>query len=757
MTHALPDFVVPSGMARAVFQNKYSRRKADGTFQTFVERIEDVMLGNFSLHPAWQSQPPQLVEEYNAALALGRAGVLATSGRHLQHGDSNQPSKIMELFTNCSSAMFSFMKFRLLLRGSGVGRDYSSASCRVDWDHMPNVRLVLDASHPDFYVKTIPDNPDASDAYVSTPHGFIETLRDARHKYDSESENVRWFTVEDSREGWSKVIEILETAAWQSKHKDKLFIFDFSQVRCKGTPIVGLQGRPASGPIPLMEAIASILSLKGTGMKPWKQALYIDHYLAACVHLGGARRAARMATKSWRDRDVIEFIDIKRGGFLWSSNNSILVDQEFWQQARQPQHTHARRVFEAASNAAYFDDTGEPGFINVDLLVDNRDGLERVTGATCIDTTIYKDLHPRTKDMIENVLAHVKTQKYLFIVNPCGEIELAIYGGYCLVADTNLSVVRDVETAKKAVGLIARFLIRTNLMLCEYSAEVIRTNRIGTSLIGIHEFAWNVFGLTFYDMIAYYDVVFGNATDAGSIKAAAFWNTIADMRDEAELQANLLSDELGLVHPHTNTTIKPGGTVGKVFNCTEGAHLPALAYYLRWVQYKKDDPDLVDLIRRGYPVKDVSHRYPEQMVVGFPTKQPIVDLMGDKVVTADDTTPEENFKWLRLLEHFWLGEIGRNNQISYTLKYDKTKVSYQDFMAMILQWQPQIRCCAVMPGSDWKKTEEIYSYVPEQPISADDYHTLIQQIDRREQEAYDDIALQCAGGICPIEPDINHG
>ncbi len=755
MLRKFPEFVVPDGMAKSVFQNKYSRRKHNGEFQSFVERISEVITGNFSLHPNWLFPSVDLSIEYQNAMNLGKAGILATSGRHLQHGDENQNSKILELFTNCSTAMFSFMVFRLLLRGSGVGRDYSAASCRVDWDNMPNVRLVLDTSHADFYIKTAVEQDDGSTKIVSKAHSFVESLRDAKHKYDSDSENVRWFTVEDTREGWSKVIEILETAAWQNKHKDKLFIFDFSKVRAYGTPIIGLQGRPASGPIPLMEALTGIISLKGTGMKPWKQALYIDHYLAACVHLGGARRAARMATKSWSDRDILEFIDIKRGGFLWSSNNSILVDQEFWQQAKQPQHNHARRVFEAATNAAYFDDTGEPGFINADLLTGNDDGLATITSATYINQAIYKDLHPRTKDMIDNVLAHTKNQKYKYITNPCGEITLSSYGGYCVIGDVNLSVVPDVETAKLAVGLMSRFLVRTNLMECEYSAEVKRTNRIGTSLIGIHEFAWNLFGLTFYDMIAYYDVVFNNATDNGLTKAAEFWSTIALMRDEAEFQAELISKELNVVVPHTTTTIKPGGTVGKVFACTEGAHLPALAYYMRWVQYKNDDPALADLIKRGYPVKDISHRYPEQFVVGFPTKQKIVDSMGSKVVTADDTTPEQNFKWLRLLEHFWLGEIGRNNQISYTLKYDKNKVSYQEFMDIILAWQPNIRCCAVMPGSDWKTTEQIYSYVPEQPISEDEYYKLIAHIERVEFEAYDNDSLQCEGGVCPIEPDIN--
>lgn len=725
-------YTVPDGMPRSVFESKYSRPRKDGKLQTYAERITEVIDGNYLLDP----RDEKLYEDERFRMReLAVAGVIPTSGRHLQHGDADQLNRGMELHTNCSTAIFSFMLFRLLLRGSGVGRDYSSASCRVDWANMPDIRLCLDSDHDDFT--------------YSKFRGFFQPLREARHMYDPESERVRWFRVGDSREGWSKVVEILETAAWQEKHRDKLFIFDFSDVRKEGAPIMGLQGRPASGPLSIMEALARVGHIKGSDMRPWKQALFIDHALAECVQWGGARRSARMSTKIWRDRDVIEFIDIKRGGFLWSSNNSILVDEEFWEKARQPQHSHARRVFEAATNAAYFDGTGEPGFINVDKLCDNREGMDTVTGKTYIDTSVYPDLHPRTMDMIDNVLEHIKRIAIPFIVNPCGEIVLATYGAYCVIGDICLAQVEILEEAIEAAGMLAKFLVRTNRMKCEYRAEVDRTNRIGVAITGIHEFAFKHFGLTFRQMIDY--PIFG--TDSKS-RAHKFWQFIDLLRQTVEAAATELSIELHMNIPHTFTTIKPSGTISKVMTCTEGAHLPAQAYYLRWNQYKFGDRDLEILKTRGYPIKDISHRYSGHCIVGFPTKMPIVDLMGDKVTTAQEATPTEQYIWVCLLERFWMGGEKKNNQVSYTLKYDPRMTSYTQFMELVLDWQPLVRCISVLPAADWEETEKIYSYVPEQPITAEEYHALMASIKPVSHEGFNEEDLACESGVCPIEPSL---
>src|SRR5438552_3306018 len=85
-------------------------------------------------------------------------------------------------------------------------------------------------------------------------HIAHESVRDALHKYGPESKNVKWFKVPDTREGWAQALELWENAAFEKIHKDKTLILDFSDVREKGQMIGGMQGRPASGPVPLMNA-----------------------------------------------------------------------------------------------------------------------------------------------------------------------------------------------------------------------------------------------------------------------------------------------------------------------------------------------------------------------------------------------------------------------------------------------------------------------------------------------------------------------
>ncbi len=269
-----------------------------------------------------------------------------------------------------------------------------------------------------------------------------------------------------------------------------------------------------------------------------------------------------------------------------------------------------------------------------------------------------------------------------------------------------------------------------------FAAEVKRTNRIGVGLTGIFEFAWKLFGYNFFDLL-------------DETKSHDFWKFISSMHTVAMETAADYSQELGVEVPHTVLTSKPSGTISKVMGCTEGAHLPAYAFLIRWVQYHEDDPAIRKHIDRGYPMKDVSSQYSEHVVIGFPTKMPIADLMGDAVVTMGDVTPDDQYMWLRLLEQHWLGK-NINNQISYTLKYDPEKVDYLTYMDTILRNQKSVRACAIMP----KMITPAYAYLPEEEITVDRYEALIENIRRFSNEGYDEERL-CRNGSCPTEFNIN--
>ena len=206
---------------------------------------------------------------------------------------------------NCSTSASTFLMFYLLLNGSGVGRSYDDAMIHANLNHMPIVVPVIDWSHPDVASGRI--------------NGYL-TKRDAEHLYAGRQ--ITTFNVPDSREGWAKGLEVIERMAYENRYEEVLLL-EFTGVRGYGSPIKGMQDRPASGPGPLMSAIKSIAVLRDAGMDPWRAAIYADHYAAECVLVGGARRAARMSTKHWKDRTIFDFIELKRGGFLWSSNNSV--------------------------------------------------------------------------------------------------------------------------------------------------------------------------------------------------------------------------------------------------------------------------------------------------------------------------------------------------------------------------------------------------------------------------------------------------
>lgn len=1052
-------------------------RPSDNPTESWSDVARRVADGNASLHPTGAADRARL-EEFTAAAAL------LWSGRHLQHGDGRQASRPMTIYTNCSTAPTSFLLKLLLLSGSGVGRSYDDDLMLVDWSKLPKLRLVLSADHPDY--------------------GSACAMLDSSVAHESKVADTRTIVVGDSREGWAKLVEILETAAFEGTHADESWAVDFSQVREKGKPIGGMQERPASGPVPLMQAISNVAVALSSdpAMARWEQTMRVDHELAAVVAVGGARRAARMATKWWGDPDIFKFIDIKQTGGLWSANNSVAVDADFWSQAAK-MHTRAYQVFNRVIEAQYQHGSGEPGFVNVGVLDRDHDSdtasfLSSYVDAEYIDAAVYSIDSP-TRDLMTQIKNAAIDKQYRYIVNPCAEVKLSVMGGFCVHPDTRLlhrtgydriselvgrsvdvwngvrwstveprqtrawsdfvrvalsdgsyldctpdhvfsvrhrrqsptyyrvnaanlrpgQIVEEFEVTDPVAGtvvenaytlgffvgdgsvsyseergtyrdslslfgikidlpldvrggvvtrrteyavdqkktfvnagietlvelkestlpewvfqmsrdstlqflagwldadgvksdslgwvrgdtgkedvaramqllsrraglkgvsvhqwasagdetnygvrstdmwgvhfprsavnalplnrvvpdctkpprngprqqrvvsvtslteqgpaycftetdrqmgvfnnvltyqcvigdlapvntdtldqvresarLMTRALIRVNTMPSPYRLEVERTNRIGVGITGIHEFAAKYFDLDFSQLVGDYAALtkLGVATELMNARVMSeisalderlhglvswpFWRFLTELRLIVSDEADRYSAELGINAPQTRTTQKPAGTNSKLFGLTEGAHLPAMTYYLRWVQFMASDPLVDDYERKGYPVRRVIEKadgtiaYPGMSIVGFPTKLPFSDMLPEgRIFNATDASPEDQFRWLELLEHTWIGYNG--NQISFSLKYNTSEYTMQEYGDLMLTWLPRVRCCSVMPADDWRKTAALYGYVPEQPISATTYSELTAQI-QATQEIIDMVTLQCASGACPI-------
>ncbi|HTN09394.1 MAG TPA: recombinase [Acetobacteraceae bacterium] len=734
-----------AGMGIAVARRTVFRPEDQEDFGRVAERVAS---GNLSLGPAPDSAAALLEHAYlRNAIATG---ALLTSGRHLQHGDADQAGRNMEVFTNCASAIASFAKFYLLLNGSGVGRAYDDELMAVDWAKAPQLYFQLSASHPDF--------PDMARECEQSPESLLRPApADAlRH------------VIADSREGWAEAVELVEAMAFAGS-ADRAVLLDFSQIRASGSPIRGMQNRPASGPLSLLRAFARIREMIATaqtapGLALWEQAMLVDHHLSVEVQVGGARRAARMATKSWHDPDILRFIRAKTEGGQWTANNSVMVDRAFWSGVRAGE-PRALAIFNEATACAWIN--GEPGFINADKLEDHRTG-------TAWQKPVYEDGRDfrgsryhcgPAAPLLAELSRRAAVARYPVTTNPCGEIALHVTGGYCVIADfapllacplpldsfdpgaaPDGAVAQWDARVEDAVRLGVRFLLRANRMDALYGEEVKRTNRIGIGPTGLHEWAWMRFGLAFRDLL----------DDA---KAAPFWAMLDHLSATAKQEASRYAAELGQNEPVTVTTIKPAGTTSKLFGLTEGAHLPARRHYLRWVQFKGtrdaegawlpgSDPLLAQYAALGYPLRALNS-FPGMTIVGFPTV-PLIERLGvgEQGVTAYEASPSEQYHWLRLLERHWIG-AERGNQISYTLKIFTDRHELEDFRAIVLAEQSRVRCCAILPSRPEHSLG--YEYLPEEEISADAFAAIIAGItDRAADEAIDMERLRCESGVCPI-------
>lgn len=744
-------------MGQAVAERTILRRMADRSWETWGDVARRVALGNVEIMKNLDNYDAKAAcDEFEVLRRHIAKATILMSGRHLQHGDVSESDRNLEIFTNCSTSATSFALFLLLMSGSGVGRCYDDDMILVDWDNAPNLRCVLSHEHADF------------------DWSAHESVRDALHKYGKNSKHTVWFEVPDSREGWAQALEVWETMTFEKIHKDRVLVLDFSKVRPKGSPIRGMQDRPASGPVPVMNAFLKVAGLKGSCMPPWKQAMYVDHYFSECVLVGGARRSARMSVKYWKEPDIIEFIQIKRpvefegltleevvalrkiqrfDSFLWSSNNSVLVDKEFWDCINgtctdRLLIKHAKKVWRAVTACSYGDGTGEPGLINIDRLAWNGEGFQDHIKEGWFGSNKYQP-QENTEIYLKHLARRASKKKYPLLVNPCGEILLSVLGAFCTIADVVPFHADTLEEIEEAFRLATRALIRVNTLDSIYKGEVKRTNRIGVAMTGVHEFAWKFFRAGFRDLVNpdFSGVNFlGKDQPDPRIRAAEFWRTLRRFNRAVEDEAVSYSAALGVVAPHTRVTIKPSGTVSKLFGLTEGWHLPSMAFYLRWVQFRIGDPLVEEYQKNGYPVRELK-QYKNTVIVGFPTAPALASIMPpDKMVTAGQATPEEQYTWLHLGEDYWLGHEG-GNQISYTLKYDPEKVDFKHFCAMIKKHQPTIRCCSVLPQED----ESSYEYMPEEAISKGDYEALLRAIEVELDEEVDKVHVDCPNGSCPIE------
>jgi adenosylcobalamin-dependent ribonucleoside-triphosphate reductase len=460
-------------------------------------------------------------------------------------------------------------------------------------------------------------------------------------------------------------------------------------------------GGTASGPLPLATMLIDVCRIlsnraEGTNFLDGISAMEIDHAIAQCVVAGGVRRSARMAMMHWADPQIEKFIDIKQSsGSHWTTNISVEVDADFWEQQGHGTAWHADKVLKAIAKGMLHN--GEPGFW-------------------------------------DSSLSNVGEPNRVVCTNPCGEITLEPWepcnlGHVNMAAFVTASGGTDYAGLRKAHQLMTRFLIRATFSKVNdpKSREVLdRNRRIGVGHFGV---------------ASYLAMTGRRYSEAPNDRQ--FKSLLQEMSDTVDDAAVAFCHDLRIPVPVKKRTVAPTGTIAKMPGVSEGVHPIFAKWFIRRVRFNKlgDDMEQVyDLEAKGYKVEDDLYA-PNTAVVAIPTKdilmQQVADLYGDEeaeriVESADDLTMRDMMEFQALYQQLWA-----DNAVSYTVNFDAQQYSPEHIADRLITFGGKLKGATVFPELTMPQT-------PYERIERWEYESTLYH------EVSDGVDEDCASGACPI-------
>ncbi|QUI30661.1 ribonucleoside-triphosphate reductase, adenosylcobalamin-dependent [Streptomyces alfalfae] len=677
--------------AETVYLRTYSRKKADGTQETWPETVERVVDGNLAL------VDPRYIEagEREALIDAIESFKLLPAGRHLKSSGVNDYA-----LNNCWAAgwdserpekHFTFTLLRLA-EGGGVGSNYSSRYL----ENFPpvqspvTVHIVCDEQHQDY-----------GDLQAA---GLLST------EYDSAWAGA--YAVEDSREGWAAALGDLIKTAHDRATAHEARVYDVSRVRPKGAPLKSFGGT-ASGPAPLAEMMVKVgevlrakvlvdredpdglVRVLGDRLNG-RDAMMIDHEIARAIVAGGVRRSARMSIMRWDDPLIEWFLDCKGDSELsmWTTNISVEVDAAFFRalDGRKGNASQAvlRRLAEGARN------TGEPGFWNSSKTAEGEvDGV--------------------------------------FTVNPCGEATITEWEPCCLGnvnigAYVNVFGIVDSVGLEKAHRLMTRYLIRATMApVADKRSEkaINRYHRIGVGHLG------------FADFLAKQAIPYTEAPDSLYVQ-----QTLKNLATVVDQAADEYSNLLRIPRPIKTRVIAPTGTTSKLAGVSgEGIHAPFATYFLRRIRFSMVEPTEIAQVEaykaKGYKVEPCIYAA-NTLVVEIPTKEPLLGEVMDPsyVQHAGQLTLRDMLGVQRLYQEYWADQA-----VSYTASINPERYSTEDVVQVLREFMPVLKGSTLFP-------EFSRGQAPYERISREEYERQATALGIETADtSYDEI---CASGACPV-------
>jgi ribonucleotide reductase class II len=626
------EFQATAPSAPAVFYRTYSRRKEDGSRESFKEAmartINDIAkVGKYTL------DEKTLVErqaQAQHAFPSGRAFWVAGSAW-------SQKQENFSGFYNCTSLDISDLQaFGLLMdlamQGSGTGAVLEHTSI----NNLPPVRNKI---------KILPG--------IKKPRGA------GGNPVTNVIDNGDYCTLQvgDSRQGWVDAYQgIINAAFSEVKFEDDTVRvkLDLSQVRASGERLKGFGG--TANPVRLgtmFKKVAALLTKAyGRKLTTVEACLLIDE-AAACVVAGNIRRSAGMRQFSSTDTAAAT---AKLGLYTQDKQGNWKVDPEK-EALRMANHTicyHTKPSFEEVKESVtkqFYSGEGAIQYVPEALARANADLLDTQSKRDHFMakyTVLGKDaaadyLMQLSGNLLEErELAHRMTR---YGLNPCGEILGRDF--HCNLAEVHLNTLRHDDQDALYDAFYAAGLQVAALLQHEFIHERYQYSRkidpiVGVSFTGLFDFFVHALGVSWLEWM----MADRPMDEQGQKFAKLEANYLQFFREAAHAGVKNYCTAHNLRLPNRITTVQPAGTKSLLTGASSGWHPPKAQRFIRRITFGVSDPLVAALRDWGYTVipaqsarddegnllDDINDPRVQEVLVEIPTEVSWANLPGaDKI------------------------------------------------------------------------------------------------------------------------------
>lgn len=725
------DFLASAPAANPVFYRSYSRRKDDGTRETFSEVSERVLSGLKELGKLTDDESDLISDVLTSKQML-------PSGRWLWVGGtewSKSPKNFSGAYNCTSTELVDWEAFGLMMDLAMMGSGTGAIIEKRFVDSLPKIRNRLQINEVIGVGSASPEN-----RHENT---FVD--------YRGNTVSIK---VGDSRRGWvdayQATIEAASSPEFDQQRPVELHI-DLSCVRPAGEKLKGFGG--TSNPIKLQDLFTKLLDILngalGRRLTAVECCLLIDE--AACVVVAGnIRRSAGMRQFS---SDDIEASQAKDNLWQQAEDGSWRIDPKR-DALRMANHTRvyhskpSRQEVVDAVKKQFYSGEGAIQFApeaiarsNGDIL-DTDEKKQSFIDIYCTEGREVAASYLYTLNGVDELpmdAVELRHRMNRYGLNPCGEILGTDF--HCNLSEIHLNRIdpNDFEAqdrAFRAGAIVAAALLHHQFEVPRYRESRELDPIVGVSFTGLFDFFVHAFGA---DWLRWF-VAGRPDTDEGRAFKATEAACLKRWRIVVETTVREYCEKHGLRVPNRSTTVQPAGTKSLLTGASSGWHPPKSQRFIRRITFRKNDPIALACLDYGYSVvpsqsdKDEEGRLLDnpfdprctEWLVEIPTSVTWADIEGcDEVdISAISAAAQFDF-YMQVQTHYTA------HNTSATIEYREDEIEeLSDLIFNAIDQDQGYISAALLARFDANAT---FPRLPFEPISKEEFLELEAEVIRRRK------------------------